>query len=236
MPGEDITQTVELEERPTKRTRIDKVQNPDENIDILPPSRRLLNLDKRVGDLPFVTEPDVGISEYISEVTPPISGIIKQRWGVRFTPFMSPIIIGRPRFTDFLVYEIDQEGRTVHIQSLDRPVSGAEPEIARLTGDSRQAPSLEWSDEVEALLSPILSTHCLKELRDLVSEGPFSTTLSTSDLAVEGTSTQDHKFPQKKQSVSKQKKLPKNKREIVTEVGKFVTFLAIAQKTLGHAI
>ncbi|KAF8238780.1 tRNA pseudouridine synthase D [Tricholoma matsutake] len=50
-------------------------------------------------------ESDVGISEYIGRGIPKIEGIIKQR------------------FTDFLVYEIDLDGNTLHLKSLEKPVS-----------------------------------------------------------------------------------------------------------------
>ncbi|KAI9466883.1 tRNA pseudouridine synthase D [Lactarius psammicola] len=48
-------------------------------------------------------ESDVGISEYIAKDAPKIGGIIKQR------------------FTDFLVYEVDQDNNVVHIKSIGMP-------------------------------------------------------------------------------------------------------------------
>ncbi|KAH9006957.1 tRNA pseudouridine synthase D [Lactarius hatsudake] len=48
-------------------------------------------------------ESDVGISEYVAKDAPKIGGIIKQR------------------FTDFLVYEVDQDSNVVHIKSIAMP-------------------------------------------------------------------------------------------------------------------
>ncbi|KAI6047420.1 pseudouridine synthase [Pisolithus marmoratus] len=50
-------------------------------------------------------ESDVGITEYVSRDVPPICGIIKQR------------------FTDFLVFEVDQDHQVVHLKTLDKPAS-----------------------------------------------------------------------------------------------------------------
>ncbi|KAF8591414.1 pseudouridine synthase [Ramaria rubella] len=74
--------------------------------DLLPPSRSLLP-HKRSGDIKTnefrISEPDVGITEYISHDVRRIEGIIKQR------------------FTDFLVYEVDIQGEVVHLKEIEEP-------------------------------------------------------------------------------------------------------------------
>ncbi|KAF9646008.1 tRNA pseudouridine synthase D [Thelephora ganbajun] len=64
-------------------------------------------------------ETDVGISEYVGRDIPPIQAVIKQR------------------FTDFLVFEIDQNDRAVHLKSL------APPEPSSVLGASNSVASQE---------------------------------------------------------------------------------------------
>ncbi|KAH9049179.1 tRNA pseudouridine synthase D [Lactarius hengduanensis] len=74
---------------------------------ILPPSHSLLGiappLQDENGAIIRLMESDVGISEYVAKDAPKIGGIIKQR------------------FTDFLVYEVDQDSNVVHIKSIGIP-------------------------------------------------------------------------------------------------------------------
>ncbi|KAI9448168.1 tRNA pseudouridine synthase D [Lactarius indigo] len=74
---------------------------------ILPPSHSLLGiappLQDENGAIIRLMESDVGISEYVAKDAPKIGGIIKQR------------------FTDFLVYEVDQDNNVIHIKSIGIP-------------------------------------------------------------------------------------------------------------------
>jgi tRNA pseudouridine13 synthase len=100
---------------------------------ILPPSHALLGIAKPVAEegspLKFL-EADVGISEYIGRGEAKIEGIIKQRSALSL-PSVARLHINRDaRFTDFLVYEIDQDGKVLHLESLGKPESskkGKEP-------------------------------------------------------------------------------------------------------------
>ncbi|KAG2056320.1 tRNA pseudouridine synthase D [Suillus hirtellus] len=76
---------------------------------VLPPSHTLLGIAPTFSSngLRQVLQTDVGISEYISRDVPPISGIIKQR------------------FTDFLVFEVNQDHQVIHLKSLDMPESSS---------------------------------------------------------------------------------------------------------------
>ncbi|KAG2141802.1 tRNA pseudouridine synthase D [Suillus bovinus] len=76
---------------------------------VLPPSHALLGIAPTFSSngLRQVLQTDVGISEYISRDVPPISGIIKQR------------------FTDFMVFEVNQDHQVVHLKSLDMPESSS---------------------------------------------------------------------------------------------------------------
>ncbi|TFK29400.1 pseudouridine synthase [Coprinopsis marcescibilis] len=73
---------------------------------VLPASHALLGIPLPVktaaGALNFL-ETDVGISEYIGRGEAKVEGIIKQR------------------FTDFLVFEVDQDGNTIHLKTLEKP-------------------------------------------------------------------------------------------------------------------
>ncbi|KAH7929415.1 tRNA pseudouridine synthase D [Leucogyrophana mollusca] len=98
-----------------------------EDESVLPPSHVLLGIPSptlSADGLRQVLESDVGISEYIGRDVPPISGIIKQR------------------FTDFLVYEVDQDHQVVHIKSLDKPES------------SSKKTKVAQSDDADAAASP----------------------------------------------------------------------------------
>lgn len=108
-------------ERYSKRSKLD-VSDQDSSMDVdnkaaiiepdtehvLPPSHALLGIPLPVAEegaaMNFL-ESNVGISEYIGHGTSKVEGIIKQR------------------FTDFLVYEVDLDGKTLRIKSLDKPES-----------------------------------------------------------------------------------------------------------------
>ena len=90
---------------------------------ILPPSHSLLGtappLQDDSGAIIRLTESDVGISEYIANNVPKIIGIIKQRYILKLLP--KEVSLTVRRFTDFLVYEVDQDSNVVHIKSLGMP-------------------------------------------------------------------------------------------------------------------
>lgn len=94
---------------------------------ILPPSHVLLR--NRLSSPSSCTtrqllESDVGITEYVSRDVPPICGIIKQR------------------FTDFLVFEVDQDHQVVHLRTLDKPPSSKKDQ-KRLSQDAPAEVPLE---------------------------------------------------------------------------------------------
>jgi tRNA pseudouridine13 synthase len=90
---------------------------------ILPPSHSLLGtappLQDESGAIIRLMESDVGISEYIAKNVQKINGIIKQRYVLKLIP--KEVSLTVPRFTDFLVYEVDQDSNVVHIKSLGMP-------------------------------------------------------------------------------------------------------------------
>jgi tRNA pseudouridine13 synthase len=90
---------------------------------ILPPSHSLLGtappLQDETGAIIRLMESDVGISEYIAKNVPKINGIIKQRYALKLVP--KEVSLTVRRFTDFLVYEVDQDSNVVHIKSLGMP-------------------------------------------------------------------------------------------------------------------
>ncbi|KZW04076.1 tRNA pseudouridine synthase D [Exidia glandulosa HHB12029] len=156
----------DADERPTKRVRVD--DNDDETPmvvtvaeDVLPPSSALLNLVR--DDPNRVSEVDVGISQYISKDVPRIEGIIKQR------------------FTDFLVFEVNQAGEVIHLKDISKPVEPKEdkpvpepapapppaevPAVVDLSADG------QWHTEFDDALSPYLSASLLQELRTIYEEG-----------------------------------------------------------------
>ncbi|TFK43436.1 pseudouridine synthase [Crucibulum laeve] len=110
---------------------------------ILPPSHVLLGVPLPVakdGTAINFLETDVGISEYVGRGEAKIEGIIKQR------------------FTDFLVYEVDLDGRVIHLKSLGKPESPkrdpAEPTNAELStttaADDVQMEGVESKPETAA--------------------------------------------------------------------------------------
>ncbi|KAG2077310.1 tRNA pseudouridine synthase D [Suillus decipiens] len=90
---------------------------------VLPPSHALLGIAPSFASngLRQVLQTDVGISEYISRDVPPISGIIKQR------------------FTDFLVFEVNQDNQVIHLKSLDMPESSSKKGKGNDEGSSSTA-------------------------------------------------------------------------------------------------
>ncbi|KAG2116077.1 tRNA pseudouridine synthase D [Suillus discolor] len=90
---------------------------------VLPPSHALLGIAPTFSSngLRQVLQTDVGISEYISRDVPPISGIIKQR------------------FTDFLVFEVNQDHQVIHLKSLDMPESSSKKGKGTNEGSSNTA-------------------------------------------------------------------------------------------------
>jgi tRNA pseudouridine13 synthase len=148
-PGANLSTTMEsidnsTDEPPSKRLKVDNATEesksaPDSSTTlpiipadsatdvpkeaILPPSHSLLGtapplLDES-GAIIRLKESDVGISEYIAKNVPKINGIIKQRYALKLIP--KDVSLTVRRFTDFLVYEVDQDSNVVHIKSLGMP-------------------------------------------------------------------------------------------------------------------
>ncbi|KDQ20751.1 hypothetical protein BOTBODRAFT_50816 [Botryobasidium botryosum FD-172 SS1] len=110
--------------------------------DLLPPSRSLIfpaPLPAPADDAYRVLEVDVGISEYIGKDVPAIQGIIKQR------------------FTDFLVFEVEPEGKVVRLKSIGKPddphakkAEDAKKEEESTLEGTQDAPVTEDSKETTA--------------------------------------------------------------------------------------
>ncbi|KIJ99367.1 hypothetical protein K443DRAFT_133079 [Laccaria amethystina LaAM-08-1] len=127
-------------------------------------------------------ESNVGISEYVGHGTSKVEGIIKQR------------------FTDFLVYEVDLDGKTLRIKSLDKPETpnkseptgersattdpsskGAE---ARLEESETMENSIPWPEHFTAELSPFLSEGAILQIKQMYLEGPEPPRVSDSGWGV----------------------------------------------------
>ncbi|KAF9476508.1 pseudouridine synthase [Pholiota conissans] len=128
-------------ERYSKRPKIDDEFAPsavDFASHILPPSHSLLGIPlptaKEGQPLNFL-EADVGISEYIGRGEAKVEGIIKQR------------------FTDFLVFEVDQDSKVIHMKSLGKPDSPAKEKrdvsLALTTSTAVENPALVDAGETE---------------------------------------------------------------------------------------
>ncbi|KAI0307293.1 pseudouridine synthase [Multifurca ochricompacta] len=144
---------------------------------ILPPSHSLLGTtppqQDENGSIIRLMESDVGISEYISKNVPKIGGIIKQR------------------FTDFLVYEVDQDNNVVHVKSLGIPLPPArnamnvEKTLSEFNTDllettregaTEKAPSsalkTPWPDFFTTRLAPFLCAEKIEDVKQMFLEGP----------------------------------------------------------------
>ena len=101
----------------------------DEPETLLPPSHALLNTKRPVygsdGSMQQIMETDVGISEYIGFDVPKIEGIIKQRCAIVFCYSIGSMcrVHMFSRFTDFLVFEVDQDSQVIHLKTLTMPSS-----------------------------------------------------------------------------------------------------------------
>ena len=92
---------------------------------VLPPSHALLGIPLPVAKegqpLNFL-EANVGISEYIGRGDAKVEGIIKQR--SLFLQSTNIILLMHSfahRFTDFLVFEVDQDSKVIHLKFLGKP-------------------------------------------------------------------------------------------------------------------
>lgn len=92
---------------------------------VLPPSHALLGIPKPVakeGSALNFLEADVGISEYIGRGEAKVEGIIKQRYLILHHNSIS-LTQTQLRFTDFLVFEVDQDSNVIHLKNLGKPES-----------------------------------------------------------------------------------------------------------------
>ncbi|KAJ6628742.1 pseudouridine synthase [Mycena sp. CBHHK59/15] len=151
----------------SKRPKLDDEPDSDH---ILPPSHALLGIPFPVpkdGAMNFV-EADVGISEYIGHGISKIEGIIKQR------------------FTDFLVYEIDQDGNVVHLKSVEKPETpksdatdvaapvdeDEDPEKSTTDKGKSKASAEPWPEHFNTRFSEYLSEDAILKLKEMFLEGP----------------------------------------------------------------
>ncbi|KAF9569303.1 pseudouridine synthase [Agrocybe pediades] len=164
-------------ERYSKRARLDVDGGSPIQVDgpvwdsILPPSHALLGIPVPVakeGSALNFHEADVGISEYIGRGEAKVEGIIKQR------------------FTDFLVYEVDQDGNVIHLKTLGKPESPKkekeveETHVAKVDEQQseeqvgKKAPTKEepWPEHFNASLSAFLDEEKIEQLKSIYLEGP----------------------------------------------------------------
>jgi len=127
--------TPPADQPPAKRQKLDddKAQNTSEVVKapLLPPSHALLGITQGGepdGDgFTQMLETDVGISEYVGRDIPPIQAVIKQRCARYFNCLFTELTL-HLRFTDFLVFEIDQNDRVIHLKSLGPPEPSSTPD------------------------------------------------------------------------------------------------------------
>ncbi|PFH52814.1 hypothetical protein AMATHDRAFT_73940 [Amanita thiersii Skay4041] len=169
---------------------------------ILPPSHALLGIPLPVapkdGPIKFM-EHDVGISEYISRDVPQIEGVIKQR------------------FTDFLVYEVDLDGRVIHLNDIGKPKISDASQQDNSSNDSAPADEQDvpsnavedpWPESFTMTLSAFLSPEKIAELKDMYFHGPMIASISqegTSESAAapppEAKGSRRHRKREKKECV-----------------------------------
>ena len=127
--------TPAADQPPTKRQKLGdhQAQNPSEVVKapLLPPSHALLGItrDGEPGEDGFtqMLETDVGISEYVGRDISPVQAVIKQRYAVLRWPSHQTHALYL-RFTDFLVFEIDQNDRVIRLKSLESPEPPSAPD------------------------------------------------------------------------------------------------------------
>ncbi|EJD53740.1 tRNA pseudouridine synthase D [Auricularia subglabra TFB-10046 SS5] len=138
--------------------------------DILPPSIVLVNRDRK--DAYRISERDVGITEYIAKDVPCIDGIIKQR------------------FTDFLVYEVNQQGEVVHIKDMTKPDAPKPEPRPAVPAPAKKEPNLAadgaWHQQFDDALSSFLSPTLIAELKKIYEEGPEPPLVSDSGWGQRG--------------------------------------------------
>ncbi|GAA5908397.1 pseudouridine synthase PUS7 [Sporobolomyces salmoneus] len=140
-------------------------------------------------------EPQVGITEYVDSKSESFSGIIKHR------------------FTDFLVYEIGEDGKIVRLKDIkgpERPLKGKgknqnkdkDDTAAKGYEPKKEAtptvtPELEaplWNDQVATVFSPLLTPEKLSEFSSFVLAGsPHSKPSASAPSS--STATSDSKPP-----------------------------------------
>ncbi|CAH7667395.1 hypothetical protein PPACK8108_LOCUS1785 [Phakopsora pachyrhizi] len=94
----------------------------------------------------------VGITQYINPCLPTFSAIVKHR------------------FTDFLVYEVDNQGQAVHLKDINDPRASEESQDKIVK--SKPVSLVEWPVDSELKLLEILCTSELEILKQFVSQGP----------------------------------------------------------------
>ncbi|CAH7687669.1 pseudouridine synthase [Phakopsora pachyrhizi] len=101
-----------------------------------------------------LSEEQVGITQYINPCLPTFSAILKHR------------------FTDFLVYEVDNQGQVVHLKDINDPRASekSQDEIVKC----KPVSLVEWPVDSEVKLLEILCTSELEILKQFVSRGPPS--------------------------------------------------------------
>ncbi|KIY49313.1 tRNA pseudouridine synthase D [Fistulina hepatica ATCC 64428] len=158
---------------------------------ILPPSHVLLGIPlptAEEGQPMNFKEADVGISEYIGRGLPKLEGIIKQR------------------FTDFLVFEINQDHQVLHLNSLEMPESSKDQIPAATSETKTDAPGSSsdasktaehasgeteatassnepWPEHFTTALAPYLSQEAIEKVKHMYLEGPEPPRVSDSGWA-----------------------------------------------------
>lgn len=122
---------------PAKRVRLENT--------VVPLKQRLAEADATSS-----AEELVGISGYINPDLP---------------AFTDAII--KHRFTDFLVWEINQNGQVVRLKDIARPLPAAKSEPS----NDRDSPTKEHGEAKELSLSDLVSEQQLREIEDLAADG-----------------------------------------------------------------
>jgi hypothetical protein len=81
-----------------------------------------------------------------------------------------------------MVYEVDEENKVIRLQNIEKPIDetqesdsqGVSEQKSSSKGTEKRqvAVPAEWSAEVAEALTPVMSSRVLKELEELVVQGP----------------------------------------------------------------
>lgn len=76
------------------------------------------------------------------------------------------------RFTDFIVYEVDEENNIIRLKDIAKPVDPEDQTIVPKPLAMALTEPVKWTTEISDVLAPIMSSQVLKDLEDLILQGP----------------------------------------------------------------